>query len=174
MTNAYLNASCREKIWFEGGVETGEDQGNVLIVTRALYGLKSSGAAWRADLAETLRDLKFTSSQADPDVWIRSSGTHYDMALVYVDDILIFAKDPKIMMNKLRKLYELKSESVHEPDIYLRADMEKVQLPSGKTEWAMGGKTYIKNAVKVVESLIAEDDPEAKLKTTVRNPFPSG
>jgi hypothetical protein len=44
----------------------------------------------------------------------------------------------------------------------------------GKTEWAMGSKTYVKNAVKVVESLIAEDDPEAKLKTTARNPIPSG
>jgi hypothetical protein len=32
----------------------------------------------------------------------------------------------------------------------------------------------VKNAVKVVESLITEDDPEAKLKTTARNPFPSG
>ncbi len=30
VTNAYLNASCREKIWFEGGVETGEDQGKSL------------------------------------------------------------------------------------------------------------------------------------------------
>ena len=69
VTNAYLNASCREKIWFEGGIETGEDRGKVLILTRALSGLKSSGAAWRADLVDTLRDdLKFTSSQADPDV----------------------------------------------------------------------------------------------------------
>ena len=40
VTNAYLNAKCREKIWFEGGIETGEDKGKVLIVTRALYGLK--------------------------------------------------------------------------------------------------------------------------------------
>jgi hypothetical protein len=68
VTNAYLNAKCREKIWFEGGIETGEDKGKVLIVTRALYGLKSSGAAWRADLAATLRDLKFTSTQADPEL----------------------------------------------------------------------------------------------------------
>ena len=45
MTSAYLNAKCREKIWFERGIETGEDKGKVLIVTRALYGLKSSGAA---------------------------------------------------------------------------------------------------------------------------------
>ncbi len=35
VTYAYLNASCREKIWFKGGVETGEDRGKVLIVTRA-------------------------------------------------------------------------------------------------------------------------------------------
>ena len=95
ITNAYLNASCREKIWFKGGIETGEDRGKVLIVTPALYGLKLSGATWQADLATTLRDLKLISTLADPDVWIQSSGMHYDMELVYVDDILVFAKDPK-------------------------------------------------------------------------------
>jgi Reverse transcriptase (RNA-dependent DNA polymerase) len=62
VTNAYLNAPCRERIWFEGQIETGEDQGKVLMLTRALYGLKSSGAAWRADLAATLRDLQFVST----------------------------------------------------------------------------------------------------------------
>jgi hypothetical protein len=149
VTNAYLNALCREKIWFEGGAETGEDRGKVLVVTRALYGLKSSGAAWRADLAATLRDLKFTSTQADPDVWIRNNGMHFDdMVLVYVDGILVFAKEPKITMDELGKLYELKAESVHEPDKYLEADMEKVQLPNGKVKWAMGSKSYVRNAVK--------------------------
>ncbi len=37
VTNAYLNASCREKIWFEVGVETGEVRGKVLIVANALF-----------------------------------------------------------------------------------------------------------------------------------------
>ena len=36
VTNAYLNAPCREKIWFEGQLETGEDRGKVLIITPAL------------------------------------------------------------------------------------------------------------------------------------------
>ena len=44
LENAYLNAPCREKIWFEGGAECGEDQGKVLVVVRALYGLKSAGS----------------------------------------------------------------------------------------------------------------------------------
>ena len=102
VTNAYLNAKCCKKIWFEGGLETGEDKGKVLIATLAFYGLKSSGAAWwQADPAAALQDFKFTSTQSDPDVWIRSSGTHCDMALVYVDDILTFAKDPKLTMDEL-------------------------------------------------------------------------
>jgi hypothetical protein len=51
--------------------------------------------------------------------------------------------------------------------------MEKVQLPVGKVEWSMGGKTYVKNVIRVVEAFITEDKPEAKLKSTARNPFPS-
>jgi hypothetical protein len=85
-------------------------------------------------LAETLGDMKLTSSQADPDIWILSAGTHYDMGLVYVNNILVFAKEPEVIMNELGKLYELKPESVHEPDIFLRVNMEKVQLPGGKVE----------------------------------------
>jgi len=30
ITNAYLNAPRREKIWFVGGLQTGKDQGKVL------------------------------------------------------------------------------------------------------------------------------------------------
>jgi hypothetical protein len=37
----------------------------------------------------------------------------------------------------------------------------------------MGSKTYVKNAIRVVEALIMEDNPKAKLKLTARNPFPS-
>ena len=93
--------------------------------------------------------------------------------MIWCWSMLMTSKDPKLTMDKLGKLYELKTKSVKEPDIYLDADMEKVQLPSAKVEWAMGSRTYFKNAVNVVESLIAEDDPEAKLKSTARNPFPT-
>ena len=70
------------------------------------------------------------------------------MVLVYVDDVLIFAKDPKVTMDKLGKLYKLKPESVKEPNIYLGANMEKFQLPRDKVEWAMGSRTYIRNAMR--------------------------
>ena len=46
VTNAYINADCREKIWTVAGPEFGAtEQGSVMIIKKALYGLKSSGAA---------------------------------------------------------------------------------------------------------------------------------
>jgi len=49
--NAYLNAQCREKLWTVAGPEFGSEKGSVMIIARALYGLKSSGSAWRSTLA---------------------------------------------------------------------------------------------------------------------------
>jgi hypothetical protein len=43
--NAYLNAPTKEKCWFIAGPEFGPDkEGKPVIIVRALYGLKSSGA----------------------------------------------------------------------------------------------------------------------------------
>ena len=72
--NAYLNAMAREKVYTTAGPEFGpEKQGRPVIIERALYGLKTSGAAWHAQLTETLRAMNFTPSLADPDVWMRAA-----------------------------------------------------------------------------------------------------
>ena len=43
--DAYLNAPTKEKYWFKAGLEFGPDQvGQPIIIVRALYRLKSSGA----------------------------------------------------------------------------------------------------------------------------------
>jgi hypothetical protein len=71
--NAYLNASPREKVYTTAGPEFGAElEGKPVLIVRALYGLKSSGAAWRSHLANTLHNLGFTSNLADPDVWLHA------------------------------------------------------------------------------------------------------
>ena len=42
-----------------------------MIIMMALYGLKSSGAAFISKLDGVLHDLSYVPSKADPDVWIR-------------------------------------------------------------------------------------------------------
>jgi hypothetical protein len=49
--NAYINAPCRERVGITCGAEWGPLQGMKAKIVRALYGLKSSGAAWRSHLS---------------------------------------------------------------------------------------------------------------------------
>jgi Reverse transcriptase (RNA-dependent DNA polymerase) len=59
--NAYLNAFTSEKAYTITGPEFGDEAGRVAIIVRALYGLKSSGTALHAFLAQSLLDLGFHS-----------------------------------------------------------------------------------------------------------------
>ena len=67
--NAYLTAECRENIWTCAGPEFGSEVGTIMIVRMVLYGLKSSVTVFFENLAETLNDIGFLSTKADPDVW---------------------------------------------------------------------------------------------------------
>jgi hypothetical protein len=63
-----------------------------MLVIKALYGLRSSGAAFRSLLAETLNKLGYKPSYADPDVWMRpavkaNGFEYYEYILTYVDDV---------------------------------------------------------------------------------------
>jgi hypothetical protein len=158
--NAYLNAKCREKIWTVAGLEFGSNAGCVMIIVKALYGLKSSGAAWRALLAQTLTELGYKSTRADPDVWIRpqvkpDGFEYYEMVLIYVDDILHLSHNCKPTMDALAKQYQLKEDSLGEPKLYLGANVGKYQLPDGRICWSISGCDYIKNSVKKLKNTLA-------------------
>jgi hypothetical protein len=71
--NAYLTADCREKIYTIAGIEFGSEKGQVLLVKKALYGLKSSGAAFRALLSETLVGMGYAPTRDDPDVYLQKA-----------------------------------------------------------------------------------------------------
>jgi Reverse transcriptase (RNA-dependent DNA polymerase) len=165
--NAYLNAPCRKKIWTIAGPEFGDDEGKVMIIKRALYGLKSSGAAWRAMLAG------FKSTKGDPDVWFRPqhgpNGGYYEYVLIYVDDILCTSHDPKAVMVVLSKTYRLKDDSVGPPSRYLGANIERVVLDDGSICWSMSVDSYIKSALENIEKQL---DKEGSSKLRFRAPRP--
>jgi Reverse transcriptase (RNA-dependent DNA polymerase) len=70
--NAYLNALTTEKLYCYAGKEFGADEeGKLMIIRRALYGLKSSGAEYRAHFARALMEMGFRACKADLDVWMR-------------------------------------------------------------------------------------------------------
>ena len=70
--NAYLTAPITEKLLTVIGKEWGPDAGKKAIIVRALYGLKSSGAAFRKHLADCMRVLGYKSCPSDHDLWYKA------------------------------------------------------------------------------------------------------
>jgi hypothetical protein len=148
--NACLNAPTREKVYTTAGTEFGvEIQGQYVKIVRAFYGLKSSGAAWRAHLANTLQSMGFTSSLADPDVWFRAAVKpngfeYYEYILAHVDDILAISHDPEKILLKLADFYHLQN-GYAAPTRYLGAQVKQWYFPNDaiKQGWALSSEQYI-------------------------------
>ena len=68
--NAFVNAHTNELVFTKAGPEFGDKEGMVLIIRKALYGLKSSAECWHSHFADSLRGLRFMPTRCDPDVWI--------------------------------------------------------------------------------------------------------
>ena len=67
--NAYITSPVKEKIWTYLGPEHGDNEGKKAVIIRALYGLKSSGANFRAHLCECMAALGYKPCLADPDIF---------------------------------------------------------------------------------------------------------
>ena len=156
--NAYLTADCREKIWTRAGPEFGSEAGTVFLVKKALYGLKSAGAAFRTLLAETLYDLGYVPTRADPDVWLRPAVKpdgfeYYEMVLCYVDDVLSVSADPLATLSGLKSTFKLKDNKIEEPNMYLGAQLGKMII-DGVESWTMSTEKYCLESVKNVEAAL--------------------
>ena len=122
--NAYLEAKTKEKLFIVAGPEFGELSGHILVIHKAIYGLRSSGLCYRERFADTLREMGFISSRADPDVWMRKQSGYYEYIAVYVDDLAIASKDPKAIVNSLTHDHKYKLKGVGPLTHHLGCDFE--------------------------------------------------
>ena len=174
--NAYLTADCREKIWTRAGPEFGSEASTIMLIGKALHGLRSSGAAFRAHLAETLYDIGFVPTRADPDVWrrpaVKEDGfEYYEYVLCYVDNILAFSHKAKDVLKAVQAIFKLKHDKIEPPDMYLGATLSMME-DNGIQGWCMSSDKYVKAAVENVEQELAR--VSQRLPSKCRTPMTVG
>ena len=76
--------------------------GVVLVFEKGLYGLRRSDARFHEQLSDTLRKMDFKPSKADPDLWFMDCGGHCKYIARYVNDILLFSKEPQELIKCLQ------------------------------------------------------------------------
>jgi len=120
--NAYLEMYTREKVYIIAGAEFGDREGHVLIISKALYGLHSSGLRWSERLADVLRSMGFFPSKAKKDIWMRDKGDHYENIAVYVDDLMIASRIPEVIVKALIDEHNFKLKGIGPTEFHLGCD----------------------------------------------------
>ena len=146
--NAFLYGITKECVYIKAGPEFGPELcGKILIIYKALYGLKSSSARFHEHLSATLKKMGYKPTYSDFDLWMKDKGDHYEYITRYVDDVIIFSKDPMTVMQELKGTYTMKG--VGKPMYYLGGDV--IELGP---EWEKEGihqvfsaETYITNVL---------------------------
>jgi hypothetical protein len=178
--NAYLTAPITEKVWTVLGPEFVNDAGNRALIVRALYGLKSAGAAFRNHLAECMKHLGWHPCGAYRDLWMKAETrpddgvSYWAYILIYVDDILCVHHDPGSPLAKLGEYFKMKEGSIQVPTLYLGAKLKKTVLPNGVVASGMSSGKYVKYTVQNVKEYLAALPSDQMLVKKAAGPFSGG
>jgi hypothetical protein len=170
--NAYLTAPIMEKVCTVLGPEFGDHFGKRELIVRALYCLKSAGAAfkhlgWGPCCAE--RDL-LMKAETRPDDGV----LYWAYILIYVYDILCVHHDPGAPLVKLDEYFKMKGGSIQVPTFYLSAKLKKNGLPNGVVAWGMTCRKYVQSAIQNVQDYLAALPGDQKLHKKTSGPFAGG
>jgi Reverse transcriptase (RNA-dependent DNA polymerase) len=121
-----------------------------MVVSKALNGLQSSGKSWHDLLYDTLKEMSFKPSKADPDIWMKENGSCYEYVACYVDDHIAIMADPKAFFMALeKKVFGLKGIA-DTPEVFLGGSLGRD--PDGTLHW--GEKHYIAWSMETYEQIM--------------------
>ncbi|KAL1190989.1 Retrovirus-related Pol polyprotein from transposon TNT 1-94 [Cardamine amara subsp. amara] len=106
---AFLHGELDEKIYMEipEGFEDQFKTGQVCLLNKSLYGLKQSPRKWNQKFDSYMLEIGFERSPRDSCAYIKSmeDGSKVYL-LIYVDDMLVAARDMKVISKLKQKLSE--------------------------------------------------------------------
>ena len=144
VSNAFINAPCREKIWSRCGPEFGPRIGMKLRVLKALYGLSSSSRAFHEFLGDVLLGMGFKPCRSDQDVWCRKDNNNtYEYLATHVDDILVASKEPWKIIEQIEEHFNLRNKT-DQPEYYLGMNFKRTE--NGKIH--ISGTKYIQEMLR--------------------------
>ena len=161
--NAYLEAITQEKVCIKAGPEFGDKEGHLLIIHKALYGLRSSGKEFGDLLAACLRELGFFPSKAEPEIFMRARNGLYEYVATYVDDLCIVMKEPEEFLKQLQSPpYSFKLKGSGPMSFHLGCGFDRDE--DGTLQ--MNPRKYIDKMVQGYEQIFG-----CKLSTSFQSPL---
>ena len=101
--NACLEARTQEKVCIKAGKAFGQLKGHLLVIQAALFVLRSGGRRFGDLLIDSLKQLGFFQSKAEPQIFMRRSkvGPCCEHLCLHVDDLSFAVDDPNKLLKEL-------------------------------------------------------------------------
>ena len=106
--NPCLETTTKEELHIVPQPEFEELQGQIIVIHKALYGLKSSGLRWSQRIHGIKLQLGFKPCKADPCVWLREVKNNNEYIAIYVNNLLIASEKPQQLILDLKEKFKLK------------------------------------------------------------------
>ncbi|KAI5314720.1 hypothetical protein L3X38_043896 [Prunus dulcis] len=145
---AFLDGHLKEEIYMqqpEGFVQRAQEN-MVCKLNKSLYGLKQASRQWYMRFDEVIKTYGFTENVLDSCIYVKISGRHYVLLVLYVDDILLASTnltllhDVKVFLSKHFEMTKL-GEASYVLGIEIRRDRKRGLL-------GLSQKRYIEKILK--------------------------
>ena len=104
--------------------------------------------------------LGWFPSKADPDVWMKDCGDHYEYLATWVDDLLYIGHNPNCFYKLITDL-GFKLKGVQYPTYHLGGDFKRVNEPEPMLTW--GSHTFVKKMLLKYEKMFGEPVPKQEV-----------
>ncbi len=126
----YLEAYTAENLVIIGRPKFREMEGHILIISKVMYGLQTSGLCWHDHFSECLCKMGFTPPKAKPNIWMWHDCDYYEIIAVYVNNLAITSKDPKGITDMLTGTYGFKLKGMSPIDYHLACLLLETNMDS--------------------------------------------
>jgi hypothetical protein len=126
--NAYLETFTSKKVYILAGPEFKELEVHILVISKALHGLRSSGARWHDRFSDCIMELGFFPCKAEPDIWMLKSENTYEYVAVYVDNLAIAMKKPRKFIDILGHQRNFKTKGTGPINAHLAMEFSEMMI----------------------------------------------
>jgi len=126
--NAFVQKELDKEIYMTQpeGFEEVDSADLVWLLIKSLYGLKQAPRLWNNKIKELMTSLGFTATRSDPCIFVRITEDNRIYILVYVDDLIIAAKNHKIIDHIVKQIQKtLMFEDLGPLNWYLNMKIEQ-------------------------------------------------
>lgn len=172
VTTAFLNGNLKENIYMEKpeGYTVENCNDKVLLLRKAIYGLKQSSRAWYERVDDCLTKEGFKKSQLEPCLYTKMYNDVKVMIALYVDDFFVFSNselETSKITNVLSKNFKIKDLGQLRQCLGMRVTIDK-----DKNVIKLDQEQYIEkllNKFNMVNCKLADTPMETKINLEKAN-----